>query len=226
MKRVITIMSIESDIFNKCKVNKSALLSYGFVYENNHYIYKKMILDDLEARIMIDDQVSGIIYDLETDDEYIIFRVSNSRGDYASQVKNEYEKLLRDIKKHCFIDTYFKSPQANRLTDLIIRTYHDDPDFPWDDDNGVFRNPINKKWYGLIMEIDYHKLNINREGKVQILDIKLDQELISTLINKKGFYPAYHMNKKYWITLTLDETLSDDEIMKYIDQSHAYTIKK
>ena len=226
MKRVITIMSIESDIFNKCKVNISALLSYGFIYEDDHYVYKKRILDDLEARIMVDDQVRGIVYDLETSDEYIIFRVSNNRGDYASQVRNEYEKLLRDIKKHCFINTYFRSPQANRITELIINKYHDYPDFPWNDDNGVFRNPMNKKWYGLIMDIDYNKLNIDREGKVQILDIKLDKQLITSLVDKEGFYLAYHMNKKYWITLTLDETLSDDEIMKYIDQSHAYTLNK
>lgn len=220
-------MSIESDIFKKSKVNISSLLSYGFINEKDYYVYKKKIMDDLEARMTIKQgRVSGTIYDLDSDDEYIIFRVSRNRGDYASQVKNEYEKLLRDIKEHCFIDTYFRSEQANRITSLIIDTYHDYPDFPWNDDNGVFRNPINKKWYGLIMDIDYNKLDENKKGKVQILDLKLDKQLIPTLITKEGFYPAYHMNKKYWITLTLDDILSDDEIMNYIDQSHIFTIKK
>lgn len=219
-------MSIESDIFKKSKVNISSLLSYGFVKEKDSYIYKKRIIDDLEARIIFKQgYMRGTIYDLESDDEYIIFRVSHNRGEYASQVKNEYEKLLIDIKEHCFIDTYFRSEQANRLTNLIINTYHDYPDFPWNDDNGVFRNPINKKWYGLIMDIDYSKLDEDRKGKVQILDLKLDKELISSLINREGFYPAYHMNKKYWITLTLDDTLSDDEIMIYIGQSQAFTRK-
>lgn len=139
-------MSIESDIFKKSKVNISSLLSYGFINEKDRYVYKKKIMDDLEARMTIKQGcVSGTIYDLDSDDEYIIFRVSHNRGDYASQVKNEYEKLLRDIKEHCFIDTYFRSEQANRITNLIINTYHDCPDFPWNDDNGVFRNPINKK---------------------------------------------------------------------------------
>lgn len=219
-------MSIESDIFKKSKVNISSLLSYGFVKEKDSYIYKKRIIDDLEARIIFKQgYMRGTIYDLESDDEYIIFRVSHNRGEYASQVKNEYEKLLIDIKEHCFIDTYFRSEQANRLTNLIINTYHDYPDFPWNDDNGVFRNPINKKWYGLIMDIDYSKLDEDRKGKVQILDLKLDKELITSLINREGFYPAYHMNKKYWITLTLDDTLSDDEIMIYLEQSQAFTRK-
>ena len=76
------------------------------------------------------------------------------------------------------------------------------------------------------MDIDYNKLDKNKKGKVQILDLKLDKQLIPTLITKEGFYSAYHMNKKYWITLTLDDILSDDEIMNYIDQSHIFTIKK
>ena len=46
---------------------------------------------------------------------------------------------------------------------------------------------MNKKWYGLIMDIDYNKLNIDREGKVQILDIKLDKQLITSLVDKEGF---------------------------------------
>lgn len=220
-------MSIESDIFKKTKVNIPSLLSYGFMKEKDSYIYKKKVLDDLETRITFKQgHISGTIYDLESDDEYIIFRVSHNIGGYASRVKNEYERILVDIKDHCFINTYFRSEQANRITNLIKNIYHDEPDFPWNDDNGVFRNPTNKKWYGLIMDIDYSKLDENREGKVQILNLKLDKELIPSLISHKGFYLAYHMNKKYWITLALDDTLSDDEIMNYIDQSHTFTIKK
>jgi predicted DNA-binding protein (MmcQ/YjbR family) len=28
------------------------------------------------------------------------------------------------------------------------------------------------------------------------------------------------MNKKYWITIVLDETLSDKELMNFIEKSH------
>ena len=34
------------------------------------------------------------------------------------------------------------------------------------------------------------------------------------------------MNKKYWITVILDETLSDKEIMELIEESHSFTVKK
>ena len=37
------------------------------------------------------------------------------------------------------------------------------------------------------------------------------------------FYKAYHMNKKKWISIILDETLSDEDIFKYIDESYQLT---
>ena len=63
-----------------------------------------------------------------------------------------------------------------------------------------------------------------RDSKV-LEDLKLNKEKIPELIKKNGFYPAYHMNKKYWITLSLNEVIKDEDIMKYLDESYQYTIK-
>lgn len=40
------------------------------------------------------------------------------------------------------------------------------------------------------------------------------------LDNKKGIYPEYHLNKKSWVSIILDDTLTDDEIMSLIDMSY------
>lgn len=73
------------------------------------------------------------------------------------------------------------------------------------------------------MNIDKSKIDKASAGEVEVINIKLDEKEIPILLNKKGFYPSYHMNKKNWITIILDDTLSDDEIMKYINISHSYT---
>ena len=39
----------------------------------------------------------------------------------------------------------------------------------------------------------------------------------------KGIYPAFHMNHKMWISIVLDETISDDKIMKLIQCSFDLT---
>lgn len=35
-----------------------------------------------------------------------------------------------------------------------------------------------------------------------------------------GIYPSYHLSKKSWISIILDDTLSDKEIMNLVDLSY------
>ena len=62
--------------------------------------------------------------------------------------------------------------------------------------------------------------------KVEVINLKLSEEKISQLLNKKGFYKAYHMNKKKWITIILDNTIEDEEIIAYIKESYNLTCNK
>ena len=41
-----------------------------------------------------------------------------------------------------------------------------------------------------------------------------------------GIYPAYHMDKENWVSITLDETLEDDVITNIIDLSFNVTNEK
>lgn len=69
------------------------------------------------------------------------------------------------------------------------------------------------------MYIDVSKID-NGVGKVEVINIKLGREKIQKLLNNKGFYPAYHMNKKDWITIILNDTLKDNDIIALIDESY------
>ena len=73
------------------------------------------------------------------------------------------------------------------------------------------------------MEINLNKIT-NNDKKGEVLNVKLAPEKIESLISKTGYYKAYHMNKKNWITIILDDSISDDEIIKLIDESYSYTI--
>ncbi|WP_435056293.1 MmcQ/YjbR family DNA-binding protein, partial [Thomasclavelia cocleata] len=63
------------------------------------------------------------------------------------------------------------------------------------------------KWYGLIMNIPYKSLKIEKEGKIDVLNVKNKPSKIEHLIDFKHYFPAYHMNKKYWISILLDSTI-------------------
>jgi len=224
-------MTIEEEIFRKSKINFDELSKYGFIKEQDLYRYSQNIMNDaLRVDFEIDSSgvVKGKIYDLSFEEEYTNFRIKDCNGSFAVQVKEEYICLLKDIRKHCFKREMFIYDQSNRITNAIKESYGDEPEFEWEKFPGyaTFRNKDNKKWYGIIMNIDKSKLENNTSGEVEIIDIKLEPNEIEDLLKKEGFYPAYHMNKKNWITIILDNTVSDEKIMSLIEKSYNYTIKK
>lgn len=221
-------MKFEDEFFKKMKPNYNLLENYGFKKENNIYKYSKVFMNEnfkAEIEIDLEGKIIGKIIDLDMDDEYIIFRIESQNGEFVNRVREEYEKILTDIAENCFYHNYFIADQSNRIANAIKKLYGDEPYFAWDSTPGagVFRNPNNEKWYGLIMNIDKSKIDKTCCGEVEIINLKLDEKEISDLLNKKGFYPCYHMNKKYWITIILDDTISDEKIIELIKKSHKYT---
>ena len=221
--------NIEEEIFKRAKVDFNKLLNYGFIKQNNVYkISKNIMQDTFRIDFSVDERgkVIGKVYDLAFGDEYTNFYIKDSVGAFVGQVRTEYISFLEDIRDNCFIENYFINEQANRIASLIKAKYFDEPIFYWDKfpEDAVFRNKDTKKWYGIIMNIDKHKIIKNATGKVDILDIKLEPLKIENLLSKTGFFPAYHMNKKSWITIILDDTLTDDTIMELIHESYSYSI--
>lgn len=220
-------MNIETEIFKRTKLNIDTLIPYGFMKNGNVYKYSKNFMDSFRADIVIDEEgmVTGKVYDLNVDEEYINFRIESQVGQFVNSVREEYRNILEDIRKNCFGKMYFITEQANRVTNKIMEIYHNEPEFAWDKfpGYGIFRNPNNEKWYGLILNIDKSKIDKNSTGEVEVINVKLEEEKIPDLLKKKGFYPSYHMNKKNWVTIILDDTISDDEIMECVRISHKYT---
>ena len=111
--------------------------------------------------------------------------------------------------------------QARRITKYIINKYGDKPEFLWEKfkDYGIFRNKNNNKWYAIIMKIAKSKIS-NESGEIEILDIKVSEDTLKALLKEKGFYEGYHMNKKNWLTIILDDTITDSQIFNLIDDSY------
>lgn len=114
------------------------------------------------------------------------------------------------------------------LIHYIFDTYSVEPDYPFprDDVSCVFRHIDNRKWFGIAMAIPYRTLGINRKGNVDILNIKCSPVVIGPLRGKPGFRPAYHMNKDKWITVLLDGSAGQEEIISLLDMSYSMTASK
>lgn len=112
------------------------------------------------------------------------------------------------------------------LLEWVKRQYGTEPDYPWADDNAVLRHRENRKWYGLVMEVERGKLGMPGAGAVCALNVKCEPVLIGSLRERPGFHPAYHMNKDKWITVRLDGSVAAEEIRNLVDLSYRLTMPK
>ena len=112
-----------------------------------------------------------------------------------------------------------------QLIEHIKNIYSTDPEYPWSDmpEYAVFRHSSNKKWFAVVMNISKTKLGLESDEIIDVLNIKCDPMLIGNLRQEKGFFPAYHMNKTYWVTVALDGTVDVDKIKFLVDLSFDLT---
>ena len=53
-----------------------------------------------------------------------------------------------------------------------------------------------------------------------MMDIKCSTIMIGSLLSIKGFLPAYHMNKNHWISIVLDDSVTDNQIIPLLELSY------
>lgn len=224
------MISMEEEVFKRSTFDFDKLQAYGFRKDEGQYVYSCWIMNEaFRADLTIDDdgRVKGKLYDQEYEEEYMNFRIAAQIGDYVGSVREEYLQLLYDIKEQCTKTEQFVFAQANRVSEYMKETYQVEPEFLFKKNPGfgVFRNIDTQKWFAMIMNINMNKF-IPEDREVEVVNLKAEGTHICELVKKEGIYPAYHMNKNYWISVLLDDTLRDEEIIAMIEESYGFTVKK
>lgn len=76
------------------------------------------------------------------------------------------------------------------------------------------------------MTISEDKLGLKSTENIDVVNVKSDPILIGNLMGEVGFYPAYHMNKTHWITISLDGSADEEKLKFLLDLSFDLTNKK
>ncbi len=223
-------MNIENNIFRGYIPDFNKLKDYGFLFSGNTGHFEKLFKDNLFKaiiKISSDGIITGSVYDTENKGEFLPLRLECSKGAFVNEIRTEYENILSDIRNKCYQKTYFVYAQSNRITEKINKKYGSRPEFLWDKfkGSGIFRNPASKKWYAAILDTSGTKFELETDETVEVINLKLSPNHTEKLLRQKGFYPAYHMNKKYWISVILNETVNDDFIMNLVEESYRCTLK-
>ena len=115
--------------------------------------------------------------------------------------------------------------QRKSLLAHVLKKYGTGPDYLWPRQPcyAVLRHGHTQKWYGIIMDVPYRVLGLDGHGEVDILNLKSAPATVTALLERPGFLPAYHMNKKHWISILLDGSVPLKEIRTLLDQSYELT---
>ena len=114
------------------------------------------------------------------------------------------------------------SSQRERITQYIQAAYGTQAEYLWADSpgNAIFRHSASKKWYAAMMRVLPEKLGLAEGEALDVMDIKCSTIMIGSLLATKGFLPAYHMNKDHWISIILDGSVSDGQIIPLLELSY------
>lgn len=198
------------------KIDYALLKKYGFKLVNGAYKYKCDLKNtNLSLMISLADTVDIKIIDNDFNDEYLPFKTKMS-GEYSSKIEDEVKNIILDIKDKCVL----KNDLVNEIKYYVKNKTNVMLEYPWSDTPDACTLKIKDKWFGLIMSVKYKVLGFDTDELVDIINIKLDPSEIEELIDNKIYFKAYHMNKKYWITILLNSKTNKSKLFELIDKSY------
>ena len=224
--------NLEEEVFRHRKPDPDRMLDAEFVRVEGGYLMEaKLPSGDFLARLFIGDdgRVEGKLFDLLNDEEYAPLRNGTFRGPYVESVRSAYAEWLFAVAERCSAPRDFAQGQADRILEAIRKRYGATPDFPWKDEPyrrfAVLRHADTGKWFALIAS--FHRTVLEKEAPeeeiVDAVNLKIRPEDGDALRARPGIFPAYHMNRRHWITVALDGRLSDDDVLELIETSFRLT---
>ena len=202
--------------------SKEQLKGFGFTEEAEKLIYRKEILDSsfLIEIVFVDGQFLIEVYDLEFGEIYSLFSVDSAIGEIVQNIRESVEEILSS--------TLGLADESGKISSEII-------DYCNNKYGGNRVNPFKKypdilalvneknKWYSLFLDVEYNKLNKNTDitTKLKILNVKYPTDKILEIIDNKNIFPAYHMNKKHWISIAIDKNIKLETIKELIGISYS-----
>lgn len=207
------------DFFKRLKVDARRLAPFGFARNGSVREYLEDVADgSLVCRITIDQSgnVRESVVDAATGDEYVQHRIAGASGKFVGKVRQEVMDLMARVARECFFKDVFKTAIAKDILRFAESQWGERPEFLWKrfPDYAVLRRKGTGKWYALIARLTADKIGGDKNTTIEIVNLRRTDG-----IEGVRFLPAYHMNKKSWATIALDEAIAEDGLMPLLAAS-------
>ena len=205
----------------KYNLTENQLTKCGFLRDNiGLYLNKDILNKEFRVEIRVVDKAFEIeVYDNNFNEIYPLFSVDSAVGELVTNVRDEVEIIIKEIltlsdnteKIYNEIIKYINK----KYSITMVKTFKSNPNIK------AFVTDKNK-WYALILDVEYNKLNKDSsiESKVKIINLKHNTDHIPKIINERNIFPSYHMSKKHWISVVMDNNMDLNYLMQLIDISY------
>ena len=189
--------------------------------DNKGLSFKKSILNNefrVEIRVVVE-TFEIEVYDNNFNEIYPLFSVDSAVGEVVTKVRNEVELILKEI----FDLSDNTEVIYNEIIKYIKKKYSSTMVKPFRSNPNIKAFVTDKnKWYALILDVEYNKLNKDSsiESKVKIINLKHNTDHIPKIIDERNIFPSYHMSKKHWISVVIDNNIDLDYLKRLIDISY------
>ena len=208
-------------------LNPDRLEKEGFCKENEVYRIRKTFSDPNFYAILVfgENRFEVKVYETSFNEEYIPFTLKSVQTPLVAGLREQVQAWVSDLLAKAFDQHSFQE----RLLDYAQTKFHSPIEHPFHEEpyasTSVLRVKKGGKWYALFMEVKAKTILGKDEGELKVVNLKMDPKLLEESLDHIHFFPAYHMNKKYWITVLLDETTPWDKTKALLEGSYALVAK-
>lgn len=216
-----------SYVLNSALPQKEKLEELGFVeFEGALRLKKEIAGGEFYAVIRLSEKsLTAEVFETLNDEKYVLFDVPSAKGTFVGQIRSEVQGFIDEIREKGFDSQDIRK----KYLDFIQSEFSAAGDTPWADEgdfkSSVYRCP-NGKWFALVMEIKFKNLGFESEEPVWMVNLKADAEKIPEITDRKSIFPAYHMNKKYWITVLLTSVTDFEQLCELTRRSYELVMRK
>lgn len=202
-----------------------ALRKFGFRKSKGVYTWTKALAGALEARFTLTEKKFSVqVLDPAEGEAYLPFELPGAEGNFVQGIREQVDQLVQEILTKCCTC----QRQREQILAYVQQKYGTEPWYPWPEYPGhcPLKIPETGKWYGIVMTVTARQLGLPQPGNLDILNVKLPPDQVTELCDRKQFFPAYHMHKKYWLTVLLDGSVPLIRVEELLAASYALVAKK
>lgn len=207
------------------------LACYGFEKSGGGYARTSPVLGgQFELKLYADGggKLWSQLTDAASDEEYVLHLVPSAQGEFVGSVKAAYNSAINEFFENCCETDVFRSPSSRAAIEYARKTYGDELEFLWEKlpEAAVLRRKDTQSWYAVLLTVPRNKIGFGTGETAEIIDLRISPEKLAATLDGKKYLPAYHMNKKSWLTVVLDGSVPDGELCGRIDDSYKLACKK